>query len=767
MLRRWHSQGRVAGFASLGIGVLLAVLLFTGLLATTAVAFVAGDLPAVEDLKNAPLPLASYIYDRTGQKLLYTLAEERRDLIKLDDVSEVMQNATVAIEDKTFWTNPGVDVGGIARAALENFQKGSVTQGASTITQQLIKTRLLSDEKTVSRKVREAILAVEATQRYSKKDILEMYFNQIFYGNQSYGIRAAAKTYFGITDLSKLTLGQAALLAGLPQAPSAYDPVVNPDAAKVRRQEVLSAMVDEKMITTEQAAAAAAEPIKVTRVSTPIVYPHIVFRAREELAQLLGSERAAYVGGYKIYTSIDPALQEIAEKDVRNQVNSLKYANVNNAALIAVDPRTGQILAYVGSVDYNNDSPKVKGDFDVAGLGERQMGSSFKLYTYLTAFKQGMTPSTVLWDVSTAFGDDGSGHQYRPHDAPGANGSPENGPITIRQALRESLNIPAIKVTALVGVDSIIDTVHQLGIQRDWDRTQIGLSFGIGAGDMTLREHISGYQVVANMGVKIEPSLILKVVDKDGNVVIDHSQPQGKQVLDPKIAWEMSDILKDNTDPNGSWIFGSWTTIGRPAALKTGTTDDIRDVLAIGYYPQLLTAIWMGNSDNSQMYGISSAMGPGVLWQKFNKDAIAHYQWSSEWYPRPSGIVDRTVCVKPGLLGGLGTGLLPSRSCPANWRFTEHFIQGTEPTTTDAAWWGADGCMQPVSQNSAWRGDIIRWASTGKGAGRLGVSVCGAAKPSPSVSPGPSGSPGPGGTMPPATQPPPGTPPPPTKKPRR
>jgi membrane peptidoglycan carboxypeptidase len=767
LVRRWRSQGRVAGFASLGIGVLLAVVLFTALLGTTALAFVAGDLPAVEDLKNTPLPLASYMYDRSGQKLLYTLAEERRDLVKLEDVPKVMQDATIAIEDKTFWSNPGVDPGGIVRAALENFRTGNVTQGASTITQQLIKTRLLGDERTVTRKVREAILAVEATQRYSKKDILEMYFNQIYYGQQSYGLKAAAKTYFGVADLSKLTLGQAALLAGLPQAPSAYDPVVNADAAKARRQEVLSAMVDLDMITADQAAAAAAEPISVHPATTPIVYPHIVFRAREELARLLGNDRAAYVGGYKILTSIDPALQEIAERDVRDRVNALKGANVNNGALIAMDPRTGQILAYVGSVDYNDQGPKVRGDFDVAGLGERQMGSSFKLYTYLTAFKEGMTPSTVLWDVSTGFGRYGPQNlEYRPHDAPQANGSsPENGPVTIRQALRESLNIPAIKVTSLVGVDAIIDTVHQLGIQRDWDRTQIGLSFGIGAGNMTLREHISGYQVVANMGVKVEPSLILKVIDKDGNVVVDHTKPQGKQVLDPKLAWLMSDILKDNTDPgpNGSWIFGSWTTIGRPAALKTGTTDDIRDVLAIGYYPQLLTAVWMGNSDNSQMFGISSAMGPGQLWQKFNQDAIKLYNWPSEWYPRPDGIVDRTVCEQPGGHGGLGTGMLPSLSCPSRWRVTEHFIAGTEPTTDDRAWWGP-GCIQPVSQNPAWRPDILKWASTSL-TGRLGIAVCGAAPPRPSSQPSPSGSPTPSSSPQPSTPPPQPTPT--RKKPRR
>src|SRR5207249_3514452 len=287
----------------------------------------------------------------------------------------------------------------------------------------------------------EAILAIEATRTFSKKQILEMYFNQIYYGNQAYGLKAAAATYFGIADLNKLTLAQMALLAGLPQAPSDYDPIQNMPAAMARRAQVLDAMVD--------------------------------------------------------------------------NVNALHGNNVNNAALITMDPSTGEILAYVGSYDYYVHTPKVQGDYDHAGIALRQPGSTFKLFTYLTGMqKLGLTASSRLYDIQFTM-QDGSGKPYSPKDST----KEQHGPLTLRQALRESLNLPALEVTRLVGVDSIIDTVHQLGINRDWDRTQLGLSFGIGAGEMRLIDMASAYQVIANLGVRVDPTFIYKVVDPTGKVV--------------------------------------------------------------------------------------------------------------------------------------------------------------------------------------------------------------------------------------------------------
>ncbi|HEY0782877.1 MAG TPA: transglycosylase domain-containing protein, partial [Thermoanaerobaculia bacterium] len=518
--RRPSAAGKLGATA----GVLTAILITVGVFAGTAAAaffgYFAADLPEAHELATVPVPLSTYLYDRTGEHLLYTLEEQRRELVKLNEVPEMMQNATIAIEDHSFWSNPGIDLGGIVRAFQVNMAAGSVSQGGSTITQQLIKTRLLGDEPTVTRKIKEAILALEATRTFSKQEILEMYLSQIFYGNQAYGLKAAAKTYFGVADLNQLTLGQMALLAGLPQAPSEYDPVQNPAAAAARRALVLDAMVEYGYITQDKADVAKNEPIKVTPAQTSLYAPHFTFRAREQLINLLG-EKAAYRGGYRVYTTLDYNMQQLAEKEVKEHVDGLKFANVGNAALITMDPTTGEILAYVGSKDYYDHSAKVQGDYDVSGIGLRQPGSTFKLFTYLTGMlKGGMTASTVLNDIEFNM-PDGSGKTYSPKDAT----KEQHGPTTIRQSLRESLNLPALNVTRMVGVDAIIDTIHQLGINRDWDRSRLGLSFGIGAGEMRLIDMASAYQVIANYGRRIEPTFISKIVDSNGKIVKDFSKP--------------------------------------------------------------------------------------------------------------------------------------------------------------------------------------------------------------------------------------------------
>src|SRR5213593_4526081 len=464
-LSRRPGAGQRLGPLAGGISAFfLAMLAMGGVAAAAVFGYFAADLPAAHDLASVPVPLSTHIYDRSGEHLLYTLEEERRELIGLDKIPQKMQDATVSIEDKSFWSNPGIDVGGIIRAFNANQASGKITQGGSTITQQLIETRLLGDDPTFTRKIKEAILAVEATRTFSKKQILEMYFNQIYYGNQAYGLRAAAATYFGIVDLSKLTLGQTALLAGLPQAPSDYDPIQNPAGAQTRRAQVLEAMVENGYVTEAEAAAANAEAIKVSPATTSLYAPHFTFRAREQLIQVLG-EKAAYRGGYSVFTSLDWNMQQLAEKEVREHVNALRGSNVRNAALVTLDPTTGEVLAYVGSYDYYDRSPQVRGDYDAAGIALRQPGSTFKLFTYLTGFlRAGMTPATRLYDIEFAM-PDGSGKLYRPHDAPQGDGrSQQHGPLTIRQALRESLNLPALQVTRTVGVDAIIDTIHQLGI---------------------------------------------------------------------------------------------------------------------------------------------------------------------------------------------------------------------------------------------------------------------------------------------------------------
>jgi membrane peptidoglycan carboxypeptidase len=707
----------------------LAMLALGGVAAAAVFGYFAADLPAAHDLATIPIPLTTKIYDRSGEHLLYTLEEERRELVGLDAVPQKMQDATIAIEDKTFWTNPGIDIGGILRAMNANAASGTISQGGSTITQQLIKTRLLGDEPTFTRKIKEAILAMEATRTFSKKQILEMYLNQIYYGNQAYGIEAAAKTYFDQPDLAKLTLGQMAMLAGLAQRPSDYDPVQNPGAAKARRAQVLDAMVESNFITVSEADAAKAEQIVVKPASTSLYAAHFTFRVREQLIRELG-EKAAYRGGYTVFTTLDWNMQQLAEKEVREHVDGLKGFNVNNAALITLDPTTGEILAYVGSYDYYGNTPKMQGDYDHAGIAYRQPGSTFKLFTYLTGMlKAGMTASTRLYDIEWSM-PDGSGTFYKPKDAT----REQHGPVTMRQALRESLNLPALQVTRTVGVDAIIDTIHQLGIDRDWDRSQLGLSFGIGAGEMRLIDMASAYQVIANLGVRVEPTFIHKVLDPNGKVVRDWSKVDGKQVLDPRYAWVMDDILKDNTNPEGSFVFGPWTNIGRTAALKTGTTDDQKDVLAIGWVPQRLTAIWMGNSDNSEMRGISSALGPGVLWRDYMKTVVGGLPVT--WYERPAGIVDRVVCVNPSKYGGNGSGMLPGPYCPG-YRFTEHYVEGTEPKANDSDFYTSCG-IRLIAPFSDWQPYYNSWAAGAVSGtysyGRFTWNICGFT-PKPSESP--------------------------------
>jgi membrane peptidoglycan carboxypeptidase len=412
---------------------------------------------------------------------------------------------------------------------------------------------------------------------------------------------------------------------------------------------------------------------------------------------------------------------------------------VNNAALITMDPTTGQILAYVGSYDYYVNTPKMQGDYDHAGIAYRQPGSTFKLFTYLTGMlKAGMTPSTRLYDIQWKM-PDGSGTVYEPKDAT----REQHGPVTLRQALRESLNLPALHVTRTVGIDAIIDTVHQLGIQRDWDRSRLGLSFGIGAGEMRLIDMASAYQVIANMGVRVEPTLIYKIVDPHGKVVRDWSKPEGKEVIDPRQAWIMADILKDMTNPQASFVFGPWTNIGRTAALKTGTTDDQKDVLAIGWVPQRLTAVWMGNSDNTDMRGITSAMGPGVLWQDYMKTLVGYLP--ATWYEKPAGIVTRTVCVNPSATGGNGSGMLPGPYCPG-YRMTENYVEGTEPKTNDADFYTSCG-IRLIAPFADWQPYYNAWASGAVSGAysyyRFSWNICGFA-PKPSASPSSS----PGATQP-------------------
>ena len=774
-----------------------------------AFAFFSKDLPSPQDIGKAPLAQSTKVYDRDGKELLYQFEEERRDLVQYKDIPQVLINATIASEDKTFFTNPGVDLFGIARAAFADLTHRSTGGGgASTITQQLVKLRLIGSENTITRKVREAILSIEVTRAYSKEQILELYFNQIYYGNQAYGVKAAAQSYFGKSDLQSLTIAEAALLAGLPQSPSILDPskAENAQRATERRAYVLDQMQSEGYITEAEADTAKATPIKTVGATVAkIEAPHFVFQVRNQLTDILGGDEGAVTrGGFKVITSLDWRLQRAAEAHVKDQVGKLKDgSNVNNAALVSLDTHTGEVLAYVGSVDYNNrEDPRVQGQFDDAGIGLRQPGSSFKVYNYLTALKKGATAATVVVDARTDFGGKASpgivagGGQH-----PQCGYCPENadlqyhGPVTMRQAIRESRNIPAIKfLQQYSGIEDTIQTARDLGITTPIDTSKVGLSLTLGAAEVKLIDMANAYGTVANLGVHVDPTFILRVEDSHGRVVWEHKDYPQKRVLDENVAYVMVDILKDTTQPDRDFIFGGFTNIGRPAGLKTGTTDNLKDVYSVGFTPTLVTGVWMGNNNGEEMEGISSAIGPGLLWRDYMKEIFEGFP-ATDW-KRPANIIEANVVTAPGAFGGYGSGLLPSSLTPFSTK--EIFVKGTEPRKVDD--WFTAGCTsssgsQRVAMQikevgpAAWKPYTDQWIndaiagarSYGRYSWNLFPPSGQCPSPSPTASPGtpspsppfPSGSalptpPRPTPTIPPIITPPPGlrtSPPPPTPSP--
>jgi len=664
----------VAGI--LGAALVLPVLAFVAVAAT---------LPPVEEFARQGLALPTKVYARDGTTLLFEFAEEHREPVTFAEVPRPLVEATISAEDKTFWSNPGVDVGAILRAAVGDLLgRHERPQGASTITQQLVKQRLVGNEVSLWRKVREAVMAIRIAGHYSKQEVLELYLNQIYYGSQAYGVKAAARAYFGTEDLSTLTLAQTALLAGLPQSPSRLDPTVpeNLERAQARRAYVLDQMLENNVITKAERDRAEGEAITVVPPALKDIHaPHFVFRVKEQLAQILHSDADISRGGYTVVTTLDWPKQQEAEKQVTEWVEQLHAKNVWNAALVAIDPQTGEVLAYVGSVSYFDEDPKVQGQFDAAGLGYRQPGSAFKVFNYVTALKNGATPATVVVDARTNFGG------YMPQNAD----FQYHGPITMRQAIRESRNVPAVKfLQAYSGIEATIATARAMGVEADYEAANPGLALTLGAVPVRLIDMTSAYAVLANMGERIAPELIREARDRDGHVIYG-AEPKPERVLTPEISWLMNDMLKDTTTV--SPIFASWTNIGRPAALKTGTTDDLKDVYAVGYTPQLVTGVWMGNSDGTPMSSrdFFSAMGPGQLWRDYMKAVLKDVPVAN--WQRPAGIVSARVVAAPGALGGYGSGLLPTSLSP--FSTVEYFVNGAAPRKLDD--WSQEGCPKTAS----------------------------------------------------------------------
>ena len=655
------------GFA-ISVTTILALSVVLVVLAIGVYVYIALTLPSPEELQaRAHSFVSTKIYDRNGQLLfeIFDPSGGRRTLVRLSDIPLSLRNATIAAEDPTFYSNQGIDPLAIARAIYQNVTTGEIVSGASTITQQLVKTLFVGSEVTLQRKIKEAVLASEITRTYSKDTILEIYLNEIYYGNLAYGVAAAAETYFG-KPVSELTLAESALLVGIVPSPVDHDPYENPKAAQAARNIVLDLMVKHGYITVQEAEAAKAEPIKLAprRQALQIRAPHFVVYVRQLLEQKYGTEML-YRGGLQVETTLDLRMQELAEKIARDQIAKLAKQRATNAALVAIDPQTAEIRAMVGSVDFNE---KTSGQVNVA-LRPRQPGSSIKPLTYAAAFEKGWTPATMIMDVKTKFPDGANGY-FEPTNYDGK----EHGPVSVRTALACSYNIPAVKALQFIGLPSFLEMAHRLGI-NSLNRSDYGLSLTLGGGEVTLLEMTGAYSAFATGGIWREPAAILRIKDSSGRLIYQYNPGAGQQVLDPRHAYLITSILSDNEARAPMFGPNSALKLSKPAAAKTGTTNDYRDAWTIGYTTSLVTGVWVGNNDSSKMLALAGSMGAAPIWHDFMEKALPLLEAEGKParpFPRPAGIVEVEVCSV--------SGELPTAACPS--RRKELFVQGTEPKDT-------------------------------------------------------------------------------------
>lgn len=582
-----------------------------------AIAWISRDLPNPNRLIDRQIAQSTKIYDRTGETALYEIhGDEKRTMVNLNDLPAYVKNATIAIEDKDFYKHGGFSLWAMFRTAVMDVVKRQ-SAGGSTLTQQLIKNAILTPEKTITRKAKELILAYKVEQKFSKDEILQMYFNEIPYGSTAYGIEAASQRYFG-KNAKDLTLAEAALLAALPQAPSRYSPYgPNKDLLLARQRYILDLMAEQGYVSKEDAEAAKNQELKFKEPSDNMIAPHFVMYIKEQLAEKYG-DKMVEQDGLKIITTLDLYKQKAAEEAIAEIApkNAEKY-NASNAALISIDPKTGQILAMVGSRDYFNDD--IDGQVNVA-LQPRQPGSSFKPIVYTSLFnKGGYSPNTILYDLDTNFSTDPA-NPYTPHNYDSKN----HGPVTIRTALAGSLNIPAVKAIYLSGIDNVLNLAKDLGYTTLNDKSRFGLSLVLGGGEVKLIEHTNAYSAFAREGNLHNITGVLKIEDKDGKVLEEYKDDGGKKALEPNIARMTNSILSDNGAR--SYIFGSsnWLTLGsRPVAAKTGTTNDYRDAWTIGYTPSLVAGVWVGNNDNSEMKrGADGSVVAAPIWNAYMKKVL-------------------------------------------------------------------------------------------------------------------------------------------------
>lgn len=569
--------------------------------------------PSVTDLPQLPLAQTSFILDRTGEHILYKLyGEENRRVLSHEEISDALRLATVAQEDGAFYDHFGVDMSAIGRALWVDIQAGKIEQGGSTITQQLARNAFLTRERTIRRKILETVLAVKIERSFSKDEILDMYLNRVPYGANAYGVSAAAATYFG-KQAKDLTVDESALLASLTKAPSLYSPyVAKPESMIAGRNRIIERMNQLKFISSSQKRTALAEDTvsKITPFVSAIDAPHFVFYIIDQLERTYGRD-ALETGGWRIYTTLDWDMQQLAQQVVKKGAAHNIAQKASNAALTAIDPKTGEILAMVGSKDFFDTS--IDGEVNVA-TRPRQPGSSFKPIAYATAFAKGFQPETILTDKRINFGPDGSGKDYIPSNYDGR----YHGTLPMRSTLAQSLNIPAVQTLYLAGVQQTIDMAHTLGISTLNESNRYGLALVLGGGEVTLLDMVSAFGVFSQEGVRTPTHGILRILDQSQAFVYrDESQPQ--TVIDAEVARKISSILSDNVARTP--IFGAHSPLilpDRPVAAKTGTTQNFRDAWTIGYTPSLAVGVWAGNNDNTPMrFGADGVFVAAPLWHDF------------------------------------------------------------------------------------------------------------------------------------------------------
>ena len=615
---------------------LLAVFIFTG----TVVAFWIATLkiPDAGSLNDLKVAQSTKIYDRTGKIILWDIHSDiQRTVVPLADISRHIKNATIAIEDSSFYQHRGIDFSGILRATLVNLKSGKLSQGGSTISQQLVKNTLLTTDKTFARKIKEIILTLRIEKKLSKDKILELYLNAVPYGGSNYGIESASRNFFG-KNASDISLAEAAYLASLTKAPTYYSPYGNHQEELTKRKDlILSKMTELGFITPEEAESAQKEKvIFLNKGQNSVKAPHFSVYIRSYLEEKYGKD-VVEQGGLKVVTTINYSLQEKAEQIAAKYAKENKEKfNASNNSIVAIDPKTGQILVMVGSKDYFNQEDQ--GNFNVA-LAHRQPGSAIKPFVYAAAFKKGYSPDTTVFDVQTEFNPScldkyaatttsSSSSSTPDFDEKDECYMPENydhnyrGPVTLRDALAQSLNVPSVKTLYLAGIRDSLSLMKDMGIDSLTDPDRYGLTLVLGGGEVSLLEMTGAYAVFANNGVRNPPAGILKVEDKSGNILEEY-RDESRQVLDKNIALTISNVLSDNKARTPA--FGASSPLyfpDRPVAAKTGTTNDYKDAWVLGYTPSLAVGAWFGNNDNTPMEKMVAGFIVAPMWNEFLNEAL-------------------------------------------------------------------------------------------------------------------------------------------------